>query len=469
MRLSETDLGIIALLEAKKKRIKKLKKANDQLAQTSGGNAALLRAQNKHSKWAKRPVSESVRLVDATNATPPNASSGVPVEGPMVRVVLITEGLGNRRDMNYYGPEAMDSAPAVFEGSHCFLNHPSYTEERDIPERRVQDMCGYFKNVNVTVIDGLRSVIGELHFDLSESGRMAFDKMQTALHYQFEFPGSDKEYVGLSVNADGLSEPKQINLDGENSEVNYVTQFTDAMSCDIVTIPARGGKVLALVESAAGANMKNKEVRKMLVKELQAAQSDLKEAIATSDPEKKAKKLAEAQKRYDAILKDVLESASKKKGDAADDEPEDGAEAADAPDEADKAKSILHKAAIGAAKKKLDSMGNDPVTAPVADVEADAPAKEADEALESNRLAVKQLVLESKLDADYFDMNDLAQKGLKEAKREIARVKRLSESMGKKMLAIVSEVSPSHAAKMTESGKSGKAADNSDLFAGCSL
>ena len=91
-----------------------------------------------------------------------------------------------------------------------------------------------------------------------------------------EFPGLDKEYVGLSVNANGVSEEKEINLDGENTTVNYVTQFTEAMSCDVVTLPARGGRFLALVESAAGANMKNKEVRKMLVKELRARHPELK-------------------------------------------------------------------------------------------------------------------------------------------------------------------------------------------------
>ncbi len=358
----------------------------------------------------KRYVSESARpFMEAGQASPDPMVTATLLEGPKVQVVLIAEGLGNRRDMNYYGPEAMDSAPAVFEGAHCFLNHPSYTEERDIPERRVQDMCGYFKNVKVFVMEGQRCVVGELHFDLSETGRMAYQKTLTALHYKSEFPGSDREYVGLSVNASGESEPREMNLDGETVDTNYVTRFTEAMSCDIVTLPARGGKFLALVESAAGADMQNKEVAKMLVKELQAAQSDLKEAAKITDPEAKAKKLAEAQARVDAILKDVLESQSRRKTKEADDM-----------DEAEKDKKESDDAMEAEEAKKKEEADKKAKHAADGSTDDDKDSEES-EKCESNRLAVKQLIQESGLKASYFDVEELARLGLSKAKAEISR------------------------------------------------
>lgn len=461
----------------------------------AGDNSALLRDQESQ----RRIISESARIVSRTDkiiANPQDSTDAIP-KGPMVKVVLISEGIGNRRDMNYYGPEALASAPAVFEGAHCYLNHPSYSEERDIPERRVQDMCGFFKNVKVESIEGQRSVMGELHFDISESGMLGYQKLCTALRYQSEFPDSDKEYVGLSVNADGVSEEKEMEIDGETVVVNYVTQFTEAMSCDIVTFPARGGKALALVESAAGANMKKKEVRQMIVKRLQAAQSALKEAATIEDADKRKAKLAEAQKAVESLLKEVLEAARKeakvaKKEDEAKDESEDEAKK----DETEVAGAALHKAAIDAAKKKLKDMAKDKepdaddkedeVVKPEetegkencegeseSETEAEKKDKEEEdetesETYEANRLAVSHLISESGLDNDLFDIPNLAKAGLKEAKAEIEKIKKVTESVAKKMIAVVGDVSPAHLAKIAESGKSG-AKSNNDLFSNCTL
>jgi hypothetical protein len=457
-------------------------------SQAAGANSALLRAKN--SKQSSRRVSEAARIISRTEkiiANPQDSTDAIP-KGPMVKVVLISEGLGNRRDMNYYGPEALASAPAAFEGTHCFLNHPSYSEEQDIPERRVQDMCGFFKNVKVESIEGIRSVMGELHFDISESGMIGYQKLCTALRYQSEFPDSDKEYVGLSVNADGVSEEREMEIDGEPVVANYVTQFTDAMSCDIVTIPARGGKALALVESAAGANIRKKEVRKMIVKRLQAAQSALKEAAKIDDADKRKDKLSEAQKAIESLLKEVLEAARKEAKNAEKKEDESEAEAEGKEDEAEVAGKALHKAAVDAAKKKLKGMGEEPdaddkdeeeedeatvvpgktESKEKCEDEAESEKEAEDMATESARLAVKHLISESGLDAELFDVEVLAKAGLKEAKGEIARMKKVTESVTKKVCAALGDVSPAHLAKISESGKSGST-NNNELFVNCTL
>lgn len=459
--LSKTDRREMRFVEkalVKKSKRKKKPLTVDEAASSAGFNALL-----------RCSVRESAQLLDHTPPVLAKDSTTEWMEGPKMRVMLISEGLGNRRDMNYYGPEAMDSAPAAFEGAHCFLNHPSYTEERDIPERRVQDLCGYYKNVHTDVVEGRRCVTGELHFDLSKTGQEAYQKMITALHYQTEFPNADREYVGLSVNADGESEPRKINLEGEDAQVNYVTQFHNARSTDIVTLPARGGKALALVESSASADMQTKEVRTMLVKHLQAEQARLKEAIPMAKDEKLKKLLTESLSQTEAVLKEALNSASRKtKEGSAEMESDADASEADVEEAGDECEGEDALPAPGHTIKKTvtKKLQHTADSADGADDEDDE-EKEA-EAKEANRLAVSHLITKSGLDAGLFDAEDMARRGLKEAKREISRMKRVSESFARKAMQVLGDVSPAHAAKFSESGKPGGKVDNTDLFAGCS-
>lgn len=458
-------------------------------------------------KESSRSMHETASIVDGSTvaAVQDPADKLKYLEGPRVKVVLITEGLGNRRDMNYYGAEAIDGSADIFEGKSCFLDHPSFSEERDIPERHVRDKVGYFKNCSVETSDGNRTLVAELHFDLSESGRLAYDKACTALHYQQEFPGSDQEYVGLSVNADGEVEERTMEIDGETVEVNYVTRFTDAMSCDIVTMPARGGKFLALVESAAGASLKNKEVRTMIVKRLKAAQSALKEAIKTEKDPKRKKSLMESLRNIGAVLKEAMDAARSareaegesesesesesegKKGKQAEAEGEsesetesegesDGdmaeaegegeseseseSESEDAKDGEDGEDDDEDEGDGSTHKKTITSTGKAAVA---------AAGKESDRK-RTHRLAIEALVGKSKLDPAYFDIEELCSGSLREAEVEIRRVKRLSEAMAKRWAQVL-DVAPAHLVKqLTESGKSSdRSKSNNDLFASCSL
>lgn len=72
---------------------------------------------------------------------------------------------------------------------------------------------------------------------------------------------------------------------------------------------------------------------------------------------------------------------------------------------------------------------------------------------ESHKLAVKALIAESGLDVKHFDMAELMVMSFAEAKKEIARTKRVSESVSSKILkSIGTDVSAGHFAKFTESG-----------------
>jgi hypothetical protein len=172
-------------------------------------------------------------------------------DGGSARCVIISVGLGNLRDKNYYSESAVRSAVKLFPGKQAYINHPSESEEQDRPERSVTDLAGYWLNTTLGTVkdadtgESLLACMGTLKFDLSESGRRARDLVATALDYQKRFPNAKDVYCGISINGGGVSHPAMI--DGE--EVNMVTEIQEAFSADIVTKPARGGKFLALLES----------------------------------------------------------------------------------------------------------------------------------------------------------------------------------------------------------------------------
>ena len=194
-----------------------------------------VRTESRHGKfsWTVRDFREAT--VDAEKRT--------------ARVVLINEGLGNLRDKNYYTQEALESAAPIFDGTQCFLDHPSKSEEQDRPERSVRDLCGYFFEPEVKAAkDGKVAVFANLRFREGQAGDEAIALVKDAIDYQTRFPAKEQTFCGLSINADGDSHPDTI--DGE--DVNMVDKFTSAFSIDVVTKPARGGKFIALQEAEGG-------------------------------------------------------------------------------------------------------------------------------------------------------------------------------------------------------------------------
>lgn len=163
-------------------------------------------------------------------------------------VLIIEEGLGNRRDKHYYGTDTLLTAVAqgVFEGAQAYADHPSRTEESDRPERSVRDLIGYYYDVRSTKSAANKAAICA-KLKIQEGQDWAFGLIREAIDYAKRFPG--KVYAGLSINADGDVSPAEVG----GQQVNYVHSITDVFSADLVTRPARGGKFLTLVENARGA------------------------------------------------------------------------------------------------------------------------------------------------------------------------------------------------------------------------
>lgn len=422
-----------------------------------------------------RPVRESRTDVVALEQASEAMDDQMTKPG-IVKAILISEGLGNRADMNYYSRQAIESGPPIFEGEVMMMNHMGIEDEKNRPEGDVEKTVGYYKNVRSEMVEGLLSLTADLHFDLSESGQQAYKKALSCLQYKKDFPNSQKEYLGVSINAGGESEPRTIAIDGQMEEVNYVTQFTVARSADMVTKAGARGRIRGLVtlmEDVFGARMKTKEVRMETVKRLQALQKALKEAQSEKDSGLREKKISEAQTGIDSLLKDI-EVAAEKKLEAKREAIKAREDAGDMPDDHQTGDENCE---CGSCKEEggeeePGDKGEPSSTTITHTVKhkgkaaiAAASASQAEAAREAkqHRLSVKQLVSESGLKENKFDMEELYAMSFEEAEREIARTKRICSAVAREAIESVGAVvQASSGVRLTESGRAERS--NDDAF-----
>lgn len=204
------------------------------------------------------------------------------------KAILIQEGLGNFRDGYYYTKEALASAVPLFEGKKVYADHPSSFEDQTRPERSVKDILGHFENVKLeegadgqAMLTADMSILPERHYEWARS------LMKQATIYAKKYP--DKEFVGLSINANGNAEPMsmdeflketsvpesaKIKLEKAMLEglqiVKVVSVFTDAVSCDLVTEAGAGGAIMQMLEQEKAMLKKEDESKKEAHKEDEA-------------------------------------------------------------------------------------------------------------------------------------------------------------------------------------------------------
>jgi hypothetical protein len=183
------------------------------------------------------------------------------------KVVMLREGLGNFGDAFFYTKEALESGVSVFEGKKIYANHPRKSDEEDLPERDVRDVVGYYSDVMVeSGQDGQSLLTGVVNMMPDKSFEWARALMREAVEYSKKYPNQD--FVGLSINANGessempletfmrenagLPEPCMLKLKQAVAAgvetVRVATNFTEAVSCDLVTEAGAGGKVIAMLE-----------------------------------------------------------------------------------------------------------------------------------------------------------------------------------------------------------------------------
>lgn len=249
-------------------------------AASSGAAGATLRASQTWSRPTLK-LSETVRprRIRRESAGGSVSAVGLQAGAREVPVVIIREGPGNLHDRHYYTRQCIETAPAVFEGVKAFINHPSASEELEQPERRVEDIIGSYRSVRaVEGTDGrmeLRAILRILDAD-TEQVKAARGVLAEAADYAKQY--SEGVFAGISINADGEDSPAEIN--GE--PWNAVTKFTSAMSADVVTFPAAGGRVLGLLESVRDASVFGRKREAGAMKKLISGLKKSAEALTTA-------------------------------------------------------------------------------------------------------------------------------------------------------------------------------------------
>ena len=174
-------------------------------------------------------------------------------------VVIISQGLGNLADKNYYSAEAIQSAAAekVYEGKKAYFDHPTSSQSQEQPGRSVREIAGYYKNTRAEKDEhGMYVLKGDLV--PIESNLEVMGLLNHAIDFKKEFP--DKELIGISINGDGEGktlgyeeflrefqptefEMRKISqIDGQ--PINAITKLTSAMSADLVTEAGARGRML---------------------------------------------------------------------------------------------------------------------------------------------------------------------------------------------------------------------------------
>lgn len=345
-------------------------------------------------------------------------------------VIIIEEGTGNSRDKHYYGPDTIQQAALdkVFEGAQAYADHPGLDEDINRPERSVRDLFGYYFDTKIVEVqrNGVSKHALAAKLKIQEGADWAIGLIKEALSYSKQFP--DKVYVGISINADGDVSPADMN----GQQVNYVHRITEAFSADMVTKPARGGKFLALVESASGATIthrKGEAVDKKLLESAARLQAQIESGEIDKDDLVAHLALIESEGK-DGDLKEKKSDA--KKSDAKDSDAKESEPDGDTgdPDEDDGAEGNADAAAVekkGKAKESVRESESDLAKAyPTLYARA---LKEAQSKVTGDLTALQQENAELKAGQSMRESIDLAQRKLTESKLPAAAAAKLLESL----------------------------------------
>ena len=173
----------------------------------------------------------AVSLAETTT----HANTGATGAGGHQLVLLISAGWGSS---GYYSPELLAEAARkrlFHAGLPMYLDHPTLSEDQERPERSVRDLAAVLTE--------------DAYYDPQRKALVA----QARVFAPYREMLTDlAEHIGLSIRAEGMSEHGTV--DGRSGPI--IKEITAARSVDYVTQAGRGGKVLALLESARNATLR---------------------------------------------------------------------------------------------------------------------------------------------------------------------------------------------------------------------
>lgn len=154
-----------------------------------------------------------------TDYTP--LEEAAPKDKDTFRARLISPGWGSS---GYYSPETLREAAHLYRaGLKMYLNHPTVTERKELPERDVSKIAGYLVT-NATYESG------------THPGLYAHIKV---LPKYLDLVRHMGRLVGLSHYAEGQS---KVGI-AEGRRGSIVEKITRVVSVDLVTEPGRGGRI----------------------------------------------------------------------------------------------------------------------------------------------------------------------------------------------------------------------------------
>ncbi len=142
-------------------------------------------------------------------------------------VVVIKPGF-NADKSRYYPAEMLKRDYKVFEGQKMYADHPTESEDKDLPERSVKTYGWVSSLKDVTcdeagVVTGIADIIED--WMMRKLANLRDKKMLSEM--------------GISINAIGRASPATI----DGVETTVIEQLTDCRSVDFVTEPGAGGLV----------------------------------------------------------------------------------------------------------------------------------------------------------------------------------------------------------------------------------
>jgi hypothetical protein len=145
-------------------------------------------------------------------------------------VTLIRPGFSSNADRagrhRYYPAATLEAAAAKYDGTRAYFNHPTATQSKELPERDVRDIAGYFKNVKAGPGGAL---VGDLHI-LGQAREIAWPLIAEAAAHK-------PDLIQLSSNAIGQT----VVGEAEGQKALIVESIVGVNSVDLVTTGAAGG------------------------------------------------------------------------------------------------------------------------------------------------------------------------------------------------------------------------------------
>jgi hypothetical protein len=144
-------------------------------------------------------------------------------------VTLIRPGFSKNVDRQgrprYYSPDLLKQSAAKFDGVRAYANHPRRSDEKELPERDIKDIVGYYENV-AAADDGV----------LRGDFRVVGAARQWLWPLIAETPRKP-DLVELSINALGETTLGKV----EDREAVLISSIVKGNSVDVVTSGAAGG------------------------------------------------------------------------------------------------------------------------------------------------------------------------------------------------------------------------------------